>query len=412
MKRIVLLMFLGILWFMPQNVRSEEIAPPDFLVRISLLSYDERDYTNKPKFNYPPGTPTDYYVKGEKYQTDLPVLIENGHTLLPLRLVGEACDAEVSWHNDQKQAAVQLGGQKAIVQLGSKNLLIDGKTLNMGAAPTVRGGVVYLPLRAIGEALGKEVFYCSRLHQAFIMVYDKEQASYESRQNFNQLMEQTYLDKYGDIWDIGSQTVVTVKDNDIYTDGAGLFEQAFVGDCWLACTAQLEEALGCRLLGLAMPQGAPHYIIACYYNAEALQDVRILWDGLPYYEVSDDGFVYENYWYATESWTERRIGSTPEYIDHCRFFRIDLNTPPDKYFIPEYLGVTNYHYGFADYTYENTDGMPRYIVTEDAVYAHGYRDAVTKRDYPECWCKIFLDGSGHEEMIEPPPADEWLYQVF
>lgn len=412
MKRIFLLMFLGILCFIPQNARSEEIAPPDFLVRISLAPYEERDYVESPKFNYQPGTPTDYYVKGEKHQTDLPMLLENGHTLLPLRLVGEACAAEVSWDNAQKQAVVQLGRKKAVVRLGSKELLIDGKTIDMGAAPVVRGGVVYLPLRAIGEALDKEVFYCSRLQQAFILVYDKGLAvSYGNRQNFNKLMEQTYLNDYGDIWDIGRQKVVTVMNNEIYTDGSGLFEQAFVDDCWLACTPRLEEELGCKLLSLTMPRGNGYYIIGLYNNGETLEDVRILWDGPAYYEFSDDGFVYDHYWYATESWTEKSADES-KYTDCCRFFRIDLNTPPDKYFTPEYLGVKNYHYGYADYTYENTDGMPRYIVTKDAVYAHGYRDSVTKTDYRECWFKIFLDGSGHERVIEPPQRDEWLYQVL
>lgn len=411
MKKVFIFLLLGIAWFIPNLVFAEEIASPDFLVRISLASYDDRDYAELPKFNYRPGTPTDYYVKGEKRQTDLPMLLEDGRTMLPLRLVGEACAAEVSWDNAQKQAVVQLGGQKAVVRLGSQDLLLDGQTVAMGAAPTVRGGVVYLPLRAIGEALGKEVFYCSRLQQAFIMVYDKELANYENRQNFNQLMEQTYLNDYGDIWDIGRQKVVTVKNNEIYTDGSGLFEQAFVGDCWLACTPRLEEELGCKLLSLTMPQGNGYYIIGLYNNGETLEDVRILWDGPAYYEFSDDGFVYDHYWYATESWTEKSADGS-KYTDCCRFFRIDLHTPPDKYFTPEYLGVKNYHYGFADYNYENADGMPRYIVTKDAIYAHGYRDPATSGDYPEGWFKIFLDGSGHDKVSAPPPADEWLYQVF
>ncbi len=259
-------------------VQTEEIAFPDFLVRIPLAEYDERSWVTLPPFNYPPGTPTEYYVIGERRETDLPMLIDGGRTMLPLRLVGEACGAEVSWDNGKKQATVQLDGQNAFVRLGCTELLVDGKKLDMGGAPTVRGAVVYLPLRAISEALGKEVFYCNRLQQAFVMVCDKEKADYESRQNFNQLMEQTYFSGYGDIWDVGRQKIVAVSDNDVYTDGSGLFEQAFVGDCWLECAPEMEEELGCKLISLTMPTGGAYYIIGLY--AENMELAEYSWEEL------------------------------------------------------------------------------------------------------------------------------------
>ncbi len=411
MQKFILLTVLCLFWLMPQTALSEETAPPDYLVRAALLPYDERDLAVMPKFNFPPGTPLDYYVNGEKRQTDLPVIWENGRTLLPLRLVGEACGADVAWDSAAKQAVIRLNDRTVVVQPGSKKLWLNDAALDMAAAPELRGGVLYLPLREIGEALGKEVLYCGKLQQAFIMVYDKGRADYASRPAFCQLLEQTYLAGYGDVWDIGRQTVVALKYGQIYTDYAALAEQTFVGASWLSCAGQIEAALGCKLLQLSQPSEGAHYILACYYDGDALRDVRILWDGVPNCDISDDGFVYGGYWYATESWTEYRAGATPEYIDRCRFFRIDLNTPPDEFFTPEFLGVQNYHYGYAGYADQNPAGTPKYIVTADAVYSHGYRDTATHREDAASWLKIPLDGSGHTKVAAPPPAAEWSYQI-
>lgn len=87
-------------------------------MRVSTAQYEERDWLAPTYFNYPSGVLTEYYLAGEKRETDLPILLEQGRTMLPLRLVGEACGAVVNWDNAQKQVRIYLNGQSASVRLG------------------------------------------------------------------------------------------------------------------------------------------------------------------------------------------------------------------------------------------------------------------------------------------------------
>lgn len=86
----------------------EDFIFPDFLMRVSNAQYENRDWLAPTYFNYPSGVPTEYYVAGEKRETDLPILHERGITMLPLRLVGEACGAVVNWDGDDRRFTVCL----------------------------------------------------------------------------------------------------------------------------------------------------------------------------------------------------------------------------------------------------------------------------------------------------------------
>ena len=93
-----------------------------------------------------------------------PILID-GRTMLPLRFVGEKMGATVKYVNATTPITVLYGAKTVKITLGSKKMTVteNGKTttITLDVPAQVKGAKTYLPLRAIGEALGFDVFYDS-----------------------------------------------------------------------------------------------------------------------------------------------------------------------------------------------------------------------------------------------------------
>ncbi len=88
--------------------------------------------------------------------------IRNGYTLVPLRAISEAFGAEVSWNQESKTALISFLGKNISVTAGEYSMTIDGKNSELSVAAEVNEGRVFVPLRAISEALNKNVYYKDR----------------------------------------------------------------------------------------------------------------------------------------------------------------------------------------------------------------------------------------------------------
>jgi hypothetical protein len=103
----------------------------------------------------------------------VPPFIENGSTYVPVRAVAEAFDLSVSWDGDTKTVFI---GDRVASRTGEYiNIFIDGAefeakdALGRRVYPILRDGTTYLPIRAIGEALGKSVAWDSVLKTVYII---------------------------------------------------------------------------------------------------------------------------------------------------------------------------------------------------------------------------------------------------
>lgn len=95
-------------------------------------------------------------------------LLQNARTLIPLRFVGEAFGAEVSFDEGSATATVQKEGVTITAAAGGDALTVNGVRTPLDVEAQLIGGRMMLPLRAVGEALGKEVFY----HDGLIVLSD------------------------------------------------------------------------------------------------------------------------------------------------------------------------------------------------------------------------------------------------
>lgn len=104
------------------------------------------------------------YVKGEKTQVDIEndmvfPIVENGRTLVPVRFISEAFDADVNWNEEAEEVTVGIDGKTVKMRMGSNILSIDGSNTEMDTTPVMREDRVLIPLRGLVEAIGKKVFW-------------------------------------------------------------------------------------------------------------------------------------------------------------------------------------------------------------------------------------------------------------
>ena len=86
-------------------------------------------------------------------------IIKNARTLVPVRFISEKLGATVGWDEYSQGVAILLGDINIGMNVGSPVIYINGKRIVLDVAPIVSNGRTFVPLRAISEAFGKEVFY-------------------------------------------------------------------------------------------------------------------------------------------------------------------------------------------------------------------------------------------------------------
>ena len=97
-----------------------------------------------------------------------------GRTVLPIRFIGEKMGAKVKYVNAKAPIVITYGKKKVELTLGSKEIKVieNGKTrkIKLDVAAQIIGGRTYLPLRAIGEALGFDVYYKANGSTEYVVV--------------------------------------------------------------------------------------------------------------------------------------------------------------------------------------------------------------------------------------------------
>jgi hypothetical protein len=96
------------------------------------------------------------FVNGHEQQMDQPPYIQDGRTLVTEQTITTALKAEVN--RDVTGLVTITRDDKAItLYLDKKEAAADGETVALETAPTIKNGLLYLPLRFICEQLGADV---------------------------------------------------------------------------------------------------------------------------------------------------------------------------------------------------------------------------------------------------------------
>ena len=96
-------------------------------------------------------------IDGEVVALDTPPMIQNGRTMVPVRGVFEAMGAEVTWNEESRQVVISLADKKLVLVAESMVMTAGDQEISLDVPAMIVNDRTFIPLRAVSESLGCEV---------------------------------------------------------------------------------------------------------------------------------------------------------------------------------------------------------------------------------------------------------------
>lgn len=97
------------------------------------------------------------YVDGKQVEFDVKPIIYEERTLVPLRAIFEALGAEVTWNQDTKTASAVRGDDTVSITIDSKQLFKNSKAVELDVPAMIVDERTLVPVRAISESFDCDV---------------------------------------------------------------------------------------------------------------------------------------------------------------------------------------------------------------------------------------------------------------
>ncbi|MFD2369595.1 N-acetylmuramoyl-L-alanine amidase [Brevibacillus sp. GCM10020057] len=101
--------------------------------------------------------PVNLMIGGQAVSPEVPPVIQNGRTLVPVRVIAEGLGADVDWNEAARTATITRGSEQLSLTLDSTLAKVNGKQVKLDTAPVISKQRMLLPLRFVGESLGVTV---------------------------------------------------------------------------------------------------------------------------------------------------------------------------------------------------------------------------------------------------------------
>lgn len=98
-------------------------------------------------------------INGEEIVCDQPPVIMEGRTLVPLRAIFEGLGAEVYWNNDTRSVTATKDGTTIFLTIGSSVLYKNGEATHMDVPGQIINERTVVPVRAVSESFGANVYW-------------------------------------------------------------------------------------------------------------------------------------------------------------------------------------------------------------------------------------------------------------
>lgn len=97
------------------------------------------------------------FLDGKPLLTEVPPIIKNGSTLVPVRVIAEALGSEVKWNNELRQVTVNKLTTTIQLTIDSEKAVVNNQPVQLDAAPMIEAGTTLLPVRFVSEQFGMKV---------------------------------------------------------------------------------------------------------------------------------------------------------------------------------------------------------------------------------------------------------------
>lgn len=121
-------------------------------------------------------------LNGTEISFDVNPRLENGTTLVPMRAVFEALGAQVSFNSGNSTVTAVKNGKSVSMKIGSCDATVNGEAVQLSAAPVIENGRTLVPLRIVGEAFGVDVDWDEAAY-AVVMTKDDSSSSDAWKEN-------------------------------------------------------------------------------------------------------------------------------------------------------------------------------------------------------------------------------------
>ncbi len=108
------------------------------------------------------------YVDGQRISFDVPPMIINGRTMVPLRAIFEAMGAVVTWNGATQTATGIKGSTTVMLTIGSLSPTINGVVVPLDVPARIVNSRTLAPLRFVGEAFGGSVSWDGTTRSVYI----------------------------------------------------------------------------------------------------------------------------------------------------------------------------------------------------------------------------------------------------
>lgn len=108
-------------------------------------------------------------IDGEQVALEAaPFVTAAGRSYVPLRALGEAIGAEFAWDNTVKRVTYEREGKRLELRVGSANVVVDGETAAIDAPPQLVNNRVFVPIRVVSENMGLAVNWLAKEKSAVV----------------------------------------------------------------------------------------------------------------------------------------------------------------------------------------------------------------------------------------------------
>lgn len=96
-------------------------------------------------------------VNGAQVFPDVPLLVNSGRMVVPIRIIAENVGASVQWDAARSAAVIDGAGRLVDLPVGSSVATVNGQQIALDAPAVLYSGRTMVPLRFVAEALGCDV---------------------------------------------------------------------------------------------------------------------------------------------------------------------------------------------------------------------------------------------------------------
>jgi N-acetylmuramoyl-L-alanine amidase len=112
--------------------------------------------------------PVRLYLNGKELVPEVPPRLEEGNTLVPVRIIAEGLGSKVSWDGSTQKVTVEKDVTRIELYIGNTRAYVNGKEYTLEKAPMLVAGNTLLPVRFVSEQLGLKVTWDQITQSVFL----------------------------------------------------------------------------------------------------------------------------------------------------------------------------------------------------------------------------------------------------